>query len=73
MRTADVASRVPSPMIATTLAAYVALYAALVIAYVTVLKYMAEKPEEVLAEERRDEAVSPPGAITPPVAGSTAA
>ena len=43
IRTADVASSVPAPMIAATLALYVAVYAALVLAYVGVLKHMAEK------------------------------
>ena len=46
IRTADVASSVPSAMIGLTLAMYVTLYLALIVAYVTVLKYMAEKPEE---------------------------
>jgi len=44
LRTADVASKVPSAMIASTLALYVMLYIALIVAYVTVIKYMAEKP-----------------------------
>ena len=48
IRTADVASTVPSSMIGLTLALYVALYLALIVAYVSVLKYMAEKPEQVL-------------------------
>ena len=43
-------------MIALTLALYVTLYIALVIAYVAVLKYMAEKPEEVLARRPRRDA-----------------
>ena len=47
VRTADVVSKVPSAMIALTLALYVALYLLLIVAYVAVLKYMAEKPEEV--------------------------
>ena len=55
IRTADVASRVPGPMIALTLALYVAVYLALVLAYVGVLKYMAEKPEQVLAAQVLDE------------------
>jgi len=46
LRTAEVASKVPAPMIATTLAMYVTLYVALIVAYVGVLKYMAEKPPE---------------------------
>jgi len=45
LRTADVASTVPAPMIALTLAMYLAMYLALIVAYVSVLKYMAEKPE----------------------------
>ena len=47
LRTADVASSVPAPMIAATLAGYITLYLALIIAYVSVIKYMAEKPEPV--------------------------
>ncbi|MES3014197.1 MAG: cytochrome ubiquinol oxidase subunit I [Pseudomonadota bacterium] len=64
LRTADVVSKVPSSMIGLTLALYITLYIALIIAYVTVLKYMAEKPDEVLAEDARDQAVTPAGAIT---------
>jgi cytochrome d ubiquinol oxidase subunit I len=48
LRTADVASSVPAPMIALTLALYVTVYFALLVAYVAVVKYMAEKPEDVL-------------------------
>ena len=55
IRTADVVSTVPSSMIGLTLALYITLYLALIVAYVTVLKYMAEKPEEVL----QDDAVEP--------------
>jgi cytochrome d ubiquinol oxidase subunit I len=44
VRTADVASKVPSGMIASTLAMYITLYIALIGAYVAVIKYMAEKP-----------------------------
>jgi cytochrome d ubiquinol oxidase subunit I len=44
LRTADVASKVPSGMIAATLALYVTLYAALIVAYIAVIQYMAEKP-----------------------------
>jgi cytochrome d ubiquinol oxidase subunit I len=67
LRTADLASRVGSPLIATTLTFYVTLYVALIVAYATVLKYMAEKPQEVLADERREEAHAPAGTITPPI------
>jgi cytochrome d ubiquinol oxidase subunit I len=49
-------------MIGLTLALYVTLYLALIVAYVTVLKYMAEKPEEVLAIEAAEEAATPAGA-----------
>ncbi len=72
IRTADVASSVAAPMIALTLAMYVTLYLALIFAYVTVLKYMAEKPEEVLQADAVEHAATPAGAITPPlVVGST--
>ncbi|MCV2355085.1 cytochrome ubiquinol oxidase subunit I [Paucibacter sp. B2R-40] len=47
LRTADVASATPAPMIAATLAGYITLYLALIIAYVSVIKYMAEKSEPV--------------------------
>ncbi|MBB4842172.1 cytochrome d ubiquinol oxidase subunit I [Paucibacter oligotrophus] len=43
LRTADVASSTPAPMIAATLAGYVSLYLGLIVAYVSVIKYMAEK------------------------------
>ncbi len=44
LRTADVATSLPSSMIATTLAAYLIVYGLLLITYVGVLKYMAEHP-----------------------------
>ena len=47
VRTADVASKVPASMIGLTLALYITLYLALIVAYVAVLKYMAEKPDEL--------------------------
>jgi cytochrome d ubiquinol oxidase subunit I len=64
VRTADVVSKVPSAMIGLTLALYVTLYLALIVAYVAVLKYMAEKPEELLAGEAAERAATPPGGIT---------
>jgi cytochrome d ubiquinol oxidase subunit I len=67
VRTADVASTVAAPMIALTLALYVTVYLALIVAYVAVLKYMAEKTEQVLADEAAEQAATPPGAITSPV------
>ena len=56
LRTADVASTVPAPMIALTLTLYVTVYLALIVAYVGVLKYMAEKPDAPDAPE--------PGAVS---------
>jgi len=47
IRVDEVASSVPSPMIAATLALYVTVYLALIIAYVSVVKYMAEKPVDM--------------------------
>jgi cytochrome d ubiquinol oxidase subunit I len=44
LRVDEVASTVPSPYIAFTLTLYVTLYLALLVAYVSVLKHMAEKP-----------------------------
>jgi cytochrome bd ubiquinol oxidase subunit I len=67
VRTADVVSKTPSSMIGLTLALYITLYLALIVAYVTVLKYMAEKPDEVLADDARDRAGTPAGAMTSPV------
>ena len=64
LRTADVASTVPSGMIALTLTLYVLTYLVLIVSYVAVLKYMAEKPEEVLATEAVDRDRTPPGAMT---------
>jgi len=63
VRTADVASAITAPMIGLTLALYVAVYGALALAYVAVLKYMAEKPEEVLDGEAQDRAAAPPGTL----------
>ncbi len=44
LRTADVVTNTPSPMIAATLTAYLIVYGLLLITYVGVLKYMAEHP-----------------------------
>ncbi|GAB4349851.1 MAG: cytochrome ubiquinol oxidase subunit I [Immundisolibacter sp.] len=43
LRTADVASKVPAPMIGLSLALYLALYVVLIVAYVSVLFYLARK------------------------------
>lgn len=57
LRTADVAATtVPSSMIALSLAMYVTLYLALIVAYVSVLKYMAEKPEDVIQPDALEQA-----------------
>jgi cytochrome bd ubiquinol oxidase subunit I len=48
LRTADTASTVPSPAIALTLAMYVTVYLALIVAYISVIRYLAEKPESEL-------------------------
>ena len=43
-------------MIGLSLAMYLTLYAALIVAYVAVLKYMAEKPEDVIETNALEEA-----------------
>jgi cytochrome d ubiquinol oxidase subunit I len=53
VRTADVVSATPAPHVALTLAAYVTVYLALIVAYIGVLKHMAEKPIEALTPEPR--------------------
>jgi cytochrome d ubiquinol oxidase subunit I len=57
--TADVASNVPSSMIAFSLAMYVTMYLALIVAYVTVLKYMAEKAPHTAEDEVADQQLAP--------------
>jgi len=47
LRTSEVASNVPSPHIAFTLALYVTVYLALLVAYVSVIRHMAEKPVDM--------------------------
>ncbi|MDP2868511.1 cytochrome ubiquinol oxidase subunit I [Methyloversatilis sp.] len=46
IKTADVASSTPAPYIALTLAGYLITYAALIVCYIGVLRYMAEKPSD---------------------------
>ena len=67
VRTADVLSKLPSAMIGFTLGLYLLLYLALLVAYVSVLKYMSEKPEEVLQMDSVEQATTLAGAITSPV------
>ncbi|MED5621246.1 cytochrome ubiquinol oxidase subunit I [Ideonella sp. BN130291] len=50
LKTADVASGTPAPHIALTFAAYTGLYALLIVAYVSVLKYLAEHPVDTAAK-----------------------
>jgi cytochrome bd ubiquinol oxidase subunit I len=74
LRTAEVASSVPSSKIALTLALYITTYLALIAAYVTVLKYMAEKPEvtaEIGAETATKSALYPPP-VEPNILGGAA-
>jgi cytochrome d ubiquinol oxidase subunit I len=52
VRTADAAAtNVTAPMIGMSLAMYLALYLGLILAYVGVLKYMAEKPEDLIEND----------------------
>ncbi|MBP0624442.1 cytochrome ubiquinol oxidase subunit I [Cupriavidus consociatus] len=73
VRTADVASSVPAPHIALTLSLFVSVYLALIVAYVSVLKYLAEKPEETPASDPAQQPSIPSGAIPPRIlpTGST--
>ena len=52
LRTADVVAPHPPPLVGTTLAAYLLLYALLLVSYVAVLKYMAEHPTPPTTEPR---------------------
>ena len=71
IRTADIVAKVPASNIALTLTLYVVLYVSLLVAYVTVLKYMAEKSEAVLETEAEERNRQPPGIATSPVVGPT--
>ncbi len=55
LRVDEVASSVPAPMIALTLAMYVTVYLALIVAYVGVVKYMAEKPVDEAPASMREQ------------------
>ena len=50
IRVDEVASSVASPMIALTLTLYVTVYLALIVAYIAVVKYMAEKPVDISSQ-----------------------
>ena len=59
VRTAEVASKVPPGKIATSFALYLVLYATLIVAYVSVVRYMAGKPpEQAPATPQSGEAVA---------------
>ena len=73
VRTADVVAKLPSALIGMSLTLYILLYLALIAAYVGVLKYMAEKPEEVLEQDAEDRAATPAGALSPVVQDGTGA
>jgi cytochrome d ubiquinol oxidase subunit I len=51
LRTADVVTTTPASHVAVTLVGYLVVYSALIVAYVAVLKYMAEHVEEAAAEQ----------------------
>jgi cytochrome d ubiquinol oxidase subunit I len=70
IRTADITSKQPSSMIGLTLALYITLYLALIVSYVGVLKYMAEKPEEALQDDPADRSAIPTGAAAAPGAAA---
>jgi cytochrome d ubiquinol oxidase subunit I len=66
LRTADVVSNTPATTVAMTLVAYVVLYLALIAAYVSVIKYMAEKSEEQTDPTRNDPHPSNPAGPAKP-------
>ncbi len=51
LKTADVASNVPAPTIALSLALYMTVYLALIVSYIGVVKYMAEKHIDAMEPE----------------------
>jgi len=53
LKTADVASNVPAPTIALSLALYLTVYLALIVSYIGVVKYMAEKHIDAIEAEPR--------------------
>jgi cytochrome d ubiquinol oxidase subunit I len=57
IRVDEVASAVPAPMIALTLALYVTVYLALIVAYIAVVKYMAGKPVDMTLASARPSSV----------------
>ena len=61
LKTAEVASTVPAPTIALSLALYLTVYLALIVSYIGVVKYMAEKHVDAVEPEPR-------AAVTPVMA-----
>ena len=72
LRTADVASTQPASMIGFTLAMYVTLYLALIVSYVSVLAYMAQKAEGEAEGEAEADAEAAPGSAPRAGAGALA-
>jgi cytochrome d ubiquinol oxidase subunit I len=68
LTTAEAASSVPSSMIALTLTLYVTVYLALIVAYIGVVRHMAEKPESSLLPPVGDR----PAGVTPRTIGGSA-
>jgi cytochrome d ubiquinol oxidase subunit I len=73
LRVDELASSVPSPMIALTLTLYVTVYLALLVAYVGVLRHLAEKPVELPLPPGPVGSVGPVGASSRPAGGAPAA
>ncbi len=67
VRTADVVAQHPSPMLLSTLIAYLLLYLLLLVSYIGVLKYMAEHPAQPAPE-----APAPVATTAPSAAGTSA-
>ena len=63
--TADIASKTPAASIALTLTAYLIVYAALLVAYISVLRYLTGKPLDVspTAAPLKQRAASPPQGV----------
>ena len=68
LRTADAASDVPTGMIALTLALYLTVYAALIVAYVGVIRHMAGKPVDLHGGSANDDSQVGIGPVPEPLA-----
>ena len=67
LKTSEVASNVPAPTIALSLALYMTVYLGLIVSYIGVVKYMAEKHTDAVEAEPR---VAVPSAVTVREGGS---